>query len=33
MISRPWALEAISMAILMELHKQLERAERLLDDL
>jgi hypothetical protein len=33
MMSRPWPFETILMAILLEQHKQLERAERLLEDL
>ena len=33
MVSRPWPFETIVMAILLEQHKQLERAERLLDAL
>jgi hypothetical protein len=33
MVSRPWPFETILMAIVLEQHKQLERAERLLEDL
>jgi hypothetical protein len=33
MMSRPWPFETIVMAILLEQHTQLARAERLLEDL
>jgi hypothetical protein len=33
MMSRPWPFEIMVIAILLEQHKQLERAERLLEDL
>jgi hypothetical protein len=33
MVSRPWPFETIAMAILLEQHKQLERAQRMLDGL
>jgi hypothetical protein len=33
MMSRPWPFETMVMAILLEQHNQLERAERLLEDL
>ena len=33
MVSRPWPFETIVMAVLLEQHKQLERLERLLDEL
>jgi hypothetical protein len=32
MVSRPWAFETMVMAILLEQHKQVERAQRLLDE-
>jgi hypothetical protein len=33
MVSRPWPLETMVMAIVLEQHKQVERLDRLLDDL
>ena len=33
MVSRPWPFESIVMAILLEQHTQLERAQRLLEEL
>jgi hypothetical protein len=33
MVSRPWPFETIVMAVLLEQQKQVERLERLLDEL
>jgi hypothetical protein len=33
MVSRPWPFETIVVAIMLEQHKQVERAKRLLDEL